>query len=370
MSGGVAIIGAGLAGAIAACRLASRGILAAVYTARPGATFLHGGGFYLGSNPSEWSSALTFAQTCLPALDIVLQKVDGIDVEGTRRRPDAAPATHAAMNLLGNRPAVANLVPAGHPFANMQRFGTAVDVDFPARESAFGRSFASLAPLFDAEETAYLQLRCALSRALEGGAFTGLLLPPILGLRRTEELRARLSLELGLPVAEAFGTTPSTPGLRLAAALVDALETAKLPVHRSKVTAVQLDPLGLWIGDDLLPARAIIVACGGPLITGHEQTGPAEVALGLLPIEPRLSPDPLRSSGVLGPYGGALFASGVRIDAQSRVLGHDHQPLHSGLFAAGDVTTDGTDPVLSRDATGRALRTAYAAAEAIAREHG
>lgn len=369
----VVVVGAGLAGTVAAIRLHSGGLPVVLVADRPGATVMHSGGWLLGREAlraqlpgadADLDAAVDFVQAGLPGLNLTEGSLELLDAEGALRPCDLAPANHAAMETLRGRLAAADLTPVGHPFAFMQSRAEAVAVDWPPYPDAFGRSFAALAHRAEADPQEPAALLAALKRALEGRGYAGLILPPVLGLRRAAEMRSRLEAGLGLPVVEALGVQPSTPGLRLNTALEDWVRSAGLTCRRARVEALSLDPLGVRIGGETLAARAVILATGRYITGGLTSHPDVREPLADLPLAPAVPSNPLWGLSPRGPYDGRVFEAGVRTDARFRVIGPDATPLHPGLFAIGDLS-GGLDPLSQACASGRCLLGAWRAAGAL-----
>ncbi len=357
----VVVIGCGLAGATAAARLRTLDVPVTVVAARSGATIMHGGGWYLGlERLRRFGLAAPRIGEALEllgsGLDEELDLADGpfalTDTDGVRRVVDLAPRNHARAATF-EACAVADLVPLGHPFAAMQPAGTPVPVDYPRWAGAFDRSFAAVAARLEQADEQDLLID-SLRSALGGGDHPALLLPPILGLRSSNALRARLEEALQIPVAEALGTLPSTPGLRLDGALRRWLSRLEVPVRRARVAALDIDALALRIGEERLVADTVVLATGGLALTGPPFTG--------LRTDPELPVDLMSAVHPDRPYGGALFRAGVPVDERLRPTAHDGRPIHPRVFAAGDVLA-GPDSVGDHCSSGVAVLSGYLAAE-------
>jgi glycerol-3-phosphate dehydrogenase subunit B len=367
----IAVIGAGLAGTVAAARLASRGAPVVVFDDRPGATSLHGGGWYLGVQrlsallegaAAAFGDAIELVCGGLPELELVDGPFALTDEEGVRRVVDLAPAVHAAAAALPAGFAVADLAPLAHPFAAMQPRGEALTVEFPTWPGAFGRSFAAVAARLDAAPDEADALVAALRRAVEAERPTGLLLPPVLGLRRTAELRRNLEETLGIPVAEALGTLPSTPGLRLAGALGRWLERLNVPVRRARVRRVDAAAGRVETADGVTNVGGVVLATGGVIPGGLVGGESLSEPLAALDLAPPLPVDLLDAVHPQRPYGGRLFRAGVAVDGRCRPVGRDGEPLHARLYAAGDLV-GGTERIAEGCASGLALLSGFLAAE-------
>jgi anaerobic glycerol-3-phosphate dehydrogenase len=375
----VLVLGSGLAGTVAACGLAARGVPVRVVADRPGASALHGGGWLLGAAgqlDAAWpgaarhlDAATAFVREGLGSLDLRAGAFVLPDVEGARRACELAPASHAVVATFGPRVGVVDLVPLGHPFAVMQATGTPIAVDWPPAPDAFGRSFAFVSQRVEAEPALLEGLLVALRTALAGHTVDALLLPPVLGVLRAEAHRRRLVEALGLPVGEALDVLPSAPGLRLHAALSAWRAAACVETETARVSAIERSPLGVRIGDAFRPASAVVLATGRYLTGGLSMHPTVAEPLAALPLAVPVATNPLTEARREGPYDAGPFATGVRVDATMRICGADGRPVHDGLFAAGDVV-GGVDVLTSACASGLALAGGYAVALAVAAQEG
>ena len=370
----VLVVGSGLAGTVTAARLSALSIPVLVLADRPGATLLHGGGWLLGreslrrhhpGTDDAFEPALSFVQSGLSTLALTQGSFELPDVDGARRLCEFAPATHAVVDAFTAATAVADLVPVGHPFAAAQRQGTILSVDWPAEPAMFGRSFAAVAHGLEADPGEPAKLIEALKRALLHTRFSALLLPPVLGIARTEVLRHQIEQALGLAVGEALDTLPSTPGFRLQAALAAWLVAARVPVQPARVSGVSLEPLGVQVGDMLVPARAIVLATGRYLSGGLTVHPAVREPLADLTLWPGVPTNPLRGVQLEGPYDAPSFETGASHDSGHRALGRDGRPVHPALFVVGDLL-GGADGLSQRYASGLCLTSAWRAAETIA----
>ncbi|MFN3198130.1 MAG: hypothetical protein ACE366_06900 [Bradymonadia bacterium] len=372
----IVVIGAGITGAIAAGHLAGTGAEVTLVSARPGSTIMHAGPWALGREAlgqirpalaEVMPDALEAIQAALPELALEAAAGPYVDVEGVSWRGEWAPATHRAQAQLPEGYAVVDLAPLGQPFATLVNFESGcpvLTVDWPA-EGCFGRSFAWAAGRVDADEGAFDALVQALTAAISKapGSISGLLLPPIAGLRQPAETLKRLQAQVGLPLAEAVGGTPSTPGLRLHMALDRWI--ASLPVQRiqGEVSRVDASPLTVHLPDQTLSPDAVIVATGGVIPGGLRELeeGMCE-PLTEVHLTPKLPVNPLEAAAPEGPWGGPLFRVGVPTDADLRLIHPNGEPLHPCLFAAGDLLAAG-DAVVSGWASGLCLASGWFAAQ-------
>lgn len=365
---GAFVIGGGLAGAVAAARLRQRGVGVTLVADRPGATTMHGGGWQIGAAALERAGlatehlddALAFVADGLAPLALRAGPFTLTDDQGAPHTVDLAPASHAAE--LPEPFAAVELRGLGHRFD--QPRGERVVVDWPTPEM-FGRSYAAAAVQLDAE--ALDGLTRALKAALVGGHSRGVLLPPVLGLLDAERHRRALGDALGVPVAEALCTTPSTAGLRLDRALAAWLARVGVRVERGRVARIDPDARRITFADgQTLDADAIVLATGGRFAGGLVTLEGARLTepLADLPIAPRLPVDPLRATRPQAPAG-PLFAAGVRCDAAQRPIRKDGRPAAEGIWVAGDLC-GGLDPLVDRCGSGRAVLTGYVAATSAA----
>lgn len=368
------VIGAGIAGAVAAARLADRGRSVLVISDRPGATIHHGGGWLLGLQSltrfglpaPAMDAALEFAVAGLETLDLYDGPFTLLDVDGVPRDVDVAPSTHAAADAFTGRKGVADLTGLGHPFAQMCADHVVIPVAWPTWDGAFGRSFAAAAARIDADPAEVDRLIAALRAGLSAQPVDALLLPPILGIRDPIALHARLEAALDLPIGEALGTLPSTPGIRLDRALSGWLE--RLGVRRARGRVTGIDPARgvVQIGDQALEAKVIVLATGGALSGGLTSDQAITEPLAGLRISPELPVDVMLAVRPDRPYDADLFRAGIPVDAQLRPTRHAGIPVSPRLFAAGDLLA-GPDVAADACGSGVALLSGFLAAEAAAR---
>lgn len=367
------VIGAGLAGAVAAARLAHHGVAVTIIADRPGATILHGGGWLLGLEiltrfglpAPQMDAALEFIEAGLADLALVDGPFTLLDVDGVPRAVDLAPATHAAADGFTGRRGVADLQGLGHPFAQMCAGHTPVPVQYPQWPDAFGRSFAATAARLDAQPAEVDTLIAALQAGLRDQPVDALLLPPILGLGDANALHDRIQAALGIPIAEALGTLPSTPGLRLDRALTAWLAQVGVTRQRARVTAIDVAAGRVEWADGSITAQAIILATGGVLPGGLGSDQRVTEPLAGLRISPELPVDVMLAVRPDRPYDADLFRAGLPVDDRMRPVGYDAAPVHPGLFAAGDLLA-GPDGAADACGSGVALLSGYLAADAAA----
>lgn len=218
-----------------------------------------------------------------------------------------------------------------------------------------------------------------LAEALEGIGGTGdvVLLPQVVGLRRTRELLRGLASS-GRRVGEVIAFPPhALAGYRLQCALDAALEAAGIEVIRGRAGRVRIDggcyridpaagqPFPVQEADALVLATGRFV--GGGLVAGPE--GVREPLLGL----PLSDPDGRRVDGIPAHrsvrkgYGNPqpLYAAGVSVDAELRPASAPGR----ALWAAGEWI-GGFDPARERTGLGTALITGLAAGRRAASHLG
>jgi glycerol-3-phosphate dehydrogenase subunit B len=249
----------------------------------------------------------------------------------------------------------------------------AIEVDLPPGATATSRPH-ELARTLDAAGSAEA-LGDALRAALPAGA-GAVLLPPVLGLDPAAAAADRVAARAGVPVAETLSDVPSVPGLRLHRALEARLAAAGVELLAGEARAPVARDAPVPVGDDLVRARAWILATGRYVGGGIVRRGVlAEPALRLavqaaegreagvhLAVRPAASLT-VRDRRDRQP----LLSAGLRVDAGLRPLDEHGRVVHPRLFAAGAViggheqATDGTG-------LGVAILTGFLAGEAAAGE--
>jgi glycerol-3-phosphate dehydrogenase subunit B len=208
------------------------------------------------------------------------------------------------------------------------------------------------------------RVREALSRA--GGRFSGVVMPPALGVDRSRA--AELSGRVGLPCGEALGAPGGPAGLRFEAARDRALAGAGVRVMRGRVMRVARVPGGWTVALEdgtRIDAPAVVLAAGGLVGGGLEYT-PAEVTLATaLPPAARLPLNlTIEAPVLLGEAGHALVLpsslfgvapesiaapftaspllerAGVLTTHIGAVVGPDAGGSSRGLYAAGEIVAD------------------------------
>ncbi len=201
------------------------------------------------------------------------------------------------------------------------------------------------------------------------------LLPPVLG-RRVEDLAGQLGVLLrGVRCAEILSAAPSLPGIRLQEALDLALKREGVRLEHAEVRVVDGEHEGSFMfsvgdGGELVRPDSVVLATGKYLGGGIARGERFSETVFDLPVI-------AGGRAVTNEYIGhllsetvvqeqAAFRAGVRVDATLRPLRADGKPAHANLFAAGAVLC-GYDPATDKTGLGVAIFTGYLAGEAAAR---
>lgn len=311
----VAVVGAGVAGGLAALAAAAAGARVTVLSAGGGATAMSSGVWdgagterlglsELRSLPSVLVSAerllaLTWAAE---RLGLALHETGPLPLLCTTAGRLRRAAAHDPAQLdLSRSPraivAVASL--RGHPSFDAERLAAALDDEavaagdarrFVAVEIDFVRRGRDrvlhpheLASVLEPEGDARTALVRAIGRGLGGLSVDAILLPPLLGLR--VPVRAELSRALGLPIGEVVEGIDSAAGLRLSFSIERALAAAKIPRRSDKVHAIEARSGRLRVAHDagVLEVDRVVLATGKRLGGGvtDDASGPRETVLGL-----------------------------------------------------------------------------------------
>ena len=415
----VIVLGAGMAGLVAAVRLAEAGLRVTTVAkgygslrlapatidilgyrpdpvdspaqALPGFAAAHPGHPYAQISPAVLAEAVqwlkdhvdTYAYVGDPGANMLLPTALGVP------RPSAVvPETMAAGDLRS----AGSLVIAG--FGVLKDFHPAlVAENLEAATAARGRTVKArpvlLNPPADGADVGAL----ALARRFEDAAFRGAVaaelrtavageeaigLPAVLGLDQARSVWTELQQATGRPVFEIpTPVPPSVPGLRLARALQERLRRAGGRfVLGAEATGPELRHSEL-VGVRIRAAarvtprtcRWVVLATGGLSAGGIEVdvSGTAsERALGL----PVHAPGPGEAGflpGYLGDH--PMETAGLRVDGALRPVGPDGEPVYPNVYAAGAVI-GGARPWREKSGDGISLSTGYLAADAILKEAG
>jgi glycerol-3-phosphate dehydrogenase subunit B len=203
-------------------------------------------------------------------------------------------------------------------------------------------------------------------------------LPAVLGLDRVRSVWTELQQATGRPVFEIPTAVPtSVPGMRLANALQDRLRRAG---GRFVLGAQAIGPElrnGKLVGVRISAAarvtpricRWVVLATGGLASGGIEVDVSGAVSEGALGL-PVHAPGP-GEVGFLPSYHGdhPMETAGLRVDGTLRPVGPDGEPVYPNVYAAGAVI-GGARPWREKSGDGISLSTGYQAAEAILKEAG
>lgn len=203
-------------------------------------------------------------------------------------------------------------------------------------------------------------------------------LPAVLGMDQARSVWTELQQAVGRPVFEIpTAVPPSVPGMRLARALQDRLRQAG---GRFVLGAQAVGPElrnGKLAGVRIQSAarvtprmcRWVVLATGGLASGGIEvdvSGAVTEQALGL----PVRAPGP-GETGFLPGYlsDHPMETAGLRVDQALRPVGPDDEPVYPNAYAAGAVI-GGARPWREKSGDGISLTTGYLAADAILKEAG
>jgi glycerol-3-phosphate dehydrogenase subunit B len=193
------------------------------------------------------------------------------------------------------------------------------------------------------------------------------LIPPVLG-RHSLRTWSKLSSLLNLPCAEALSASFSIPGLRLQTALDGALRAAGIDLIEGEV---RRGTNGFSIGADrTVNPDGVVVATGRFISGGITKQGVLREAIFGLPVY-------VGSQSVGRQYLGQwlsaqfadeqrLFRAGIRIDKELRPLDFNGDPFNARVYAAGSVI-GGYDPAADKTGLGVAAFTGFLAGENAAK---
>ena len=236
-----------------------------------------------------------------------------------------------------------------------------------------------LAPPIYARRFDHPDFRAALASSLRGrlGADEVVGLPAVLGLADAEQAWEELEARLERPVFEIPTLPPSVPGLRLFEALMGAVRRAGVRVvigapvvgadtDGNRVTGVYTDAAN---GRRRYPASHVVLASGGWAAGGLEMDSrwvAHETVLGLpvrgLPVgASRFLPDYLDHQ--------PLATAGVAVDRSLRPVGADGEVVFTNVRVAGG-TLAGAAPWKEKSGDGLSVSTGYSAAASILAEEG
>lgn len=219
------------------------------------------------------------------------------------------------------------------------------------------------------------QLATRLKGRLGAGEVVGM--PAVLGLSGAEEAWEEIEARLGRPVFEIPTLPPSVPGIRLYQSLLGALRRAGARVaiggavvgaktDGSRVTGVLTDAAN---GSRWNPADAVVVATGGWAAGGLEMDSHwavREPVLGL-PVTGIPPGRPRFGSGYFDHH--PLAATGVAVDPSLRPLDGEGRVVFDNVRVVG-ATLAGAEPWKEKSGDGLSLATGYQAAMSLLAEEG
>jgi len=233
------VIGGGIAAAAAALEARASGMTVTLVRRGPGATALGHGG-WTGPLPPRIADALAQQRLVHVDLDAPLPHPDG-----DMRAYDFAPASHAGARVETGAAVVGIAgLPGFRPAALARMWGDAVGASLVNESLSLpGTPAAGWAPLalarsIDADPD---PLTVALRDMATRTRCASVIMPAVIGMSRTGEIRAQLEAATGVPVGEALGVAPSVPGWRLHVALEHALRGAGVAVRDGRVVDVELE---------------------------------------------------------------------------------------------------------------------------------
>lgn len=394
----VVVIGAGLAGTIAAVVARQAGAKVAVASRSYGATALSTGAVDIAFSPAL-SPAQQLPRTLAEhVMDIVAhrkrhpygilgveQTLDGLraghallvevlagsgldlpplDLEAENHIvPSSLGAAIPAAQVYQNHRGIDLHKPLDGPWGVLQCLG---DATFDATRLARGwshdaASIAGVAPVFEIMPVGVPVLPAmAMAQALDdrsrldalieavsvnvrGKGLIGLVVPPWLGMARAADAQATMRAALGMPVVEALAHVPSVPGTRLQGALDRALSAQGIARIGEVVSVTgRGDRLEQVMTGDRLAVRAgAFVLASGRFIAGGVRFGErCEEALLGLPVVTDLGPmeddSPLPVIRETPMESHPLMTAGVAINAVGQPL-REGRIAYLNLFAAGMV---------------------------------
>ncbi|MBI3962552.1 MAG: anaerobic glycerol-3-phosphate dehydrogenase subunit B [Deinococcus sp.] len=194
---------------------------------------------------------------------------------------------------------------------------------------------------------------------------------PQLGLEDPVGCQHHLQSLLGCPVAELPALPPSLPGTRLWSRLREHLrrQGARFEIGHKVVAARTqggrchaITVHGLT-RDVTYSAQAFVLATGG-LIGGGLQFQKGELREPIFNLVVPPPKDGWTRRGFFDPQGHPLFSLGLVVDRRLRPLGANGEPLYDNVFACGEVLGGGT-PLTGQSAEALAIATGEAAARSV-----
>ncbi len=239
-----------------------------------------------------------------------------------------------------------------------------LDLITPRRDA----NTAHLAAALD-EPAARARLAAELKRLVRPGERVGL--PAIVGAREHVAAVAELQSELDAPIFEIPTLPPSVPGMRLYAALrrqlqrlgvrVEAnLEIIATHAEGGRVVAIETETSARPLRHE---ARGFLLATGGVLGGGiaSDYRGNAWETAFRLPLAMPAEGEPWFRAHFFDPAGHPFFRAGVAVNRQFQPVDASGAPVYGNVWAAGGLLAH-ADPIRERSLEGIAVATGMAAA--------
>ncbi len=247
---------------------------------------------------------------------------------------------------------------------NLQAQGIPATAQRLELKSLLGRRFTNslnLAQLFERSDFRREVVE-ALAGRLEGAGRVGF--PAVLGLSNALQVHAELQDRLGVPVFEIPTLPPSIPGIRLHRILVAAIEREGGRVHegmqvtqgfaeQQRMISVRSEAAGR---DLVHGAGSFILATGGILGGGIKTTWEGEVIETVFNLPLQTPPD--RSQWLqrefFAPQGHPIFRTGVVVDSKLRPINETGEVIYENVHVVGGALGN-CDPIGERCLEGIAL---------------
>jgi glycerol-3-phosphate dehydrogenase subunit B len=195
--------------------------------------------------------------------------------------------------------------------------------------------------------------------------------PAVLGIHNAPEVLNDLENQLGVPVFEIPGLTPSIPGIRLHNTLVKAIQGAGGQVYSGmQVLSSDIEHKQVLSVFSEAAARTkshraqnYILGSGGFLgggFTAHESGHAQEIVFGL-PIKPDISRKEWLHSEFVFSGGHPIFRGGIAVNQQFTPVDLNGKEILTNLTVVGGAL-GGFDPLRERSLEGVALTSGYWAA--------
>ncbi|MEO5509859.1 MAG: FAD-dependent oxidoreductase [Longimicrobiales bacterium] len=356
-SSDVIVIGGGIAGVTAALTTRAAGASVTLIRAAPGATALSCGG-WRGPMPALITDALSSAGLPYALSPLPLPHPTGelrtYDFASLSHITDASVNTALVCGIAGLSGFVAPALSRLYATSDSLRLAHATAV-MEATPPA-GWAPLALAAAIERDPASFARA----VRPLIPRGVTHIITPAVLGLENGDGVRNAIAREVGIPVVEGLGATPSIPGLRLDRALMRALRNAGASIVTGRVTGV--NAAGGRVASvtvdarssDAFTAERFVLASGKFLGGGvatrmfeaHEQRL-IESAFDL-PVwidhldQVFTTAESLTLTSRVRTYDQPLLRAGVHVDASHRPVDPRDRALYDNVIAVGSLLA-GTD---------------------------